>query len=62
LLVSGAHAQGTDAPAVYGRLNIATERVGPRSGVPVGTNRLSNYRSVLGFRGAEDLGDGLKAI
>jgi predicted porin len=41
---------------------MAAERVRLPSGVPVGTNRLSNYRSVLGFRGAEDLGDGLKAI
>lgn len=48
---------------IYGRLNIATEFVRARA-VEGSANatRLSNNRSVLGFRGEEDLGDGLKAI
>jgi predicted porin len=45
---------------VYGRLNLGMESL---RGADTGTvSRLSNYRSVLGFKGSEDLGGGLKAI
>jgi predicted porin len=44
---------------VYGRLNLGLESL---RGDDVRVTRLSNYRSVLGFRGSEDLGGGLKAI
>jgi predicted porin len=45
---------------IYGRLNTGVEHVHlPGSG---NVARLSNYRSVLGFRGEEDLGGGLKAL
>ena len=51
-------AQAGDTTTLYGRLNVAVESAhGPAS-----MKRLSNNRSVLGFKGQEDLGDGLKAI
>lgn len=67
-LLAAAGAAGAQAPAagtvtIYGRLNTGVERVsvsGAGSGQDV--SRLSNYRSVLGFRGEEDLGGGLKAL
>lgn len=48
---------------IYGRLNIALESVGS-SGAPVdrSVKRETNNRSVIGFRGTEDLGDGYQAI
>lgn len=55
-------AQSGDTAVVFGRINLAVERV-QVTGAPSGhTDRLSNNRSILGFRGSEDLGDGLKAI
>ena len=50
---------------IYGRLNVGLENVktsADAKGQSVSTTRLSNNRSVLGFRGSEDLGNGLKAI
>jgi predicted porin len=44
---------------IYGRLNLGLESL---RNDDVRVARLSNYRSVLGFRGSEDLGGGLKAI
>jgi predicted porin len=44
---------------VYGRLNLGLESL---QNDDVRVTRMSNYRSVLGFRGSEDLGGGLKAI
>jgi predicted porin len=64
LTSSYAAAQGSSVQ-IYGRLNVAVENMwnssdaNDRSRV---ITRLSNNRSVLGFRGSEDLGDGLKAI
>ncbi|MDZ5458028.1 porin [Azohydromonas lata] len=47
---------------VYGRINTGIEHV-RISGSDIGSlTRLSNYRSVVGFRGEEALGDGLKAL
>lgn len=61
LLPCGAQAQSS--VTVYGRLNVAVESVGS-SGAPVSRSvvRETNNRSVLGFRGEEDLGDGLRAL
>ncbi|MCS0628044.1 porin [Telluria mixta] len=59
LLATAAHAQDS-AVQVYGRLNVALEHADSSSGP--GLVRLVNNRSVLGFRGGEDLGGGLKAI
>jgi predicted porin len=59
-----AHAQ-SESVQIYGRLNVGLEDVktsADAKGNAVSTNRLSNNRSVLGFRGSEDLGGGLKAI
>ncbi len=50
---------------IYGRLNLGLEEVNTSAdakGQNVSTARLSNNRSVLGFRGSEDLGDGMQAI
>jgi predicted porin len=53
-----AHADGANIQ-VYGRLNLGVESL---QADDARVTRLSNYRSVLGFRGSEDLGGGLKAI
>ncbi len=58
------HAQSTTVQ-IYGRLNVAVEDFqnsddGRNKSSSV--SRLSNNRSVLGFKGDEDLGDGLKAV
>jgi predicted porin len=53
-----AHAQ--QAIQIYGRLNVALEHVDNGSGLS--QTRMVNNRSVLGFKGSEDLGGGLKAI
>lgn len=55
-----AAAQGGTGVTIYGRLNTGLEYV--RHGNGDSMSRLSNYRSVLGFRGSEDLGGGLKAL
>lgn len=60
----GAWAQsaGAGSVTVYGRINTGIEQVRV-SGSDLGSlTRLSNYRSVIGFRGEEALGEGLKAI
>lgn len=60
-LCSGlAAAQSGSSVTIYGRINTGLEHV--RHGNGESTSRLSNYRSVLGFRGSEDLGGGLKAL
>jgi predicted porin len=64
LCAGAALAQGQSVQ-IYGRLNVGLEEVrtsADAKGNAVSTARLSNNRSVLGFRGSEDLGDGLKAI
>ncbi len=44
---------------VYGRLNVSAEAID----TPAGTvSRLSNNRSVIGFRGSEDVGGGVTAL
>lgn len=59
LLAAGAaHAQ--TAVQIYGRLNVALEHADSSAGP--GLTRLVNNRSVLGFRGDEDLGGGLQAL
>lgn len=59
------HGQAQTQVQLYGRLNAAAEYVkasatadGPR----LSQQRVSNNRSVLGFRGSEDLGGGVSAI
>ncbi len=58
LAATAAHAQST--VTVYGRLNVSLEHAdashAPRDRA---INRESNNRSVIGFRGVEDLGDGV---
>lgn len=68
LLAAGALALAAALPAaaqdnvqLYGRLNVALEALhSSASGDSV--QRLSNNRSVLGFRGSEDLGGGWQAL
>ena len=58
------HAQSTSVQ-IYGRLNVAVEdfhNSDDAKGKSSSVARLSNNRSVLGFKGDEDLGDGLKAL
>ncbi len=62
-LLSGHACTQDDAVQLYGRLNLGIESVrlhGSNDGAA--TPRLSNYRSVFGVRGSEDLGGSLKAI
>lgn len=67
-LLAAAAAASAQAPApgsvtIYGRLNTGIEHVDVSgAGSAQDQRRLSNYRSVLGFRGEEDLGGGLKAL
>lgn len=63
ICAAGAHAQTN--VQIYGRLNVSAERMetsANSAGRDVRLTRISNNRSVLGFRGSEDLGGGLKAI
>jgi len=64
-LCSGMAAAQSDNVQIYGRINLGLEQVSTSAdakGNDVSTTRLSNNRSVLGFRGGENLGDGWKAI
>lgn len=56
--VAAAHAQAS--VVIYGRLNVAMENAS-QTGAGI-LSRMANHRSVLGFRGEEDLGDGLRAL
>lgn len=58
-------AQAQTSVQVYGRLNMDLESISignATGGVNGDLNRMSSNSSRLGFRGTEDLGDGLKAI
>ncbi|MDN2677641.1 porin [Janthinobacterium sp. SUN033] len=68
LLAAGALALAAALPAaaqenvqLYGRLNVAFEAL-HSSGSGDSVQRVSNNRSVLGFRGSEDLGGGWQAL
>lgn len=53
-------AVAADSMIVYGRLNTGMEQVwGSGDGA---VSRLSNYRSVIGFKGSEALGEGLAVV
>lgn len=63
LCAAGVQAQSN--VQIYGRLNVSAERVetsANAAGRRLSQTRVSNNRSVLGFRGSEDLGGGLKAL
>lgn len=63
LVAAGTSAQAQSFVTIYGRLNVAVESVGSsRSAVSRRMTRETNNRSVLGFRGEEDLGGGLRAL
>lgn len=48
---------------IYGRLNVGLERTKvDKSEASGDVIRMSNYRSVVGFRGSEDLGSGLRTV
>lgn len=58
---TAAHAQST--VTIYGRLNVSLEHAdASNSPRDRSVNRESNNRSVIGFRGAEDLGGGVQAL
>lgn len=57
-----AFGQSADSALVFGRINLSVESVDVPGAVASRQSRLSNNRSVLGFKGSEDLGGGLKAI
>ncbi|PHV28135.1 porin [Janthinobacterium sp. BJB426] len=68
LLAAGALALAANLPAaaqenvqLYGRLNVALEAL-HSSGSGDKVQRVTNNRSVLGFRGSEDLGGGWQAL
>lgn len=64
-LYSGQASAQSDSVQIYGRLNVGLERVtnsADAKGNDVSMTRLSNNRSVLGFRGTEDIGSGVKVI
>ncbi|SEK37903.1 Outer membrane protein (porin) [Roseateles sp. YR242] len=58
--VASSHARAADNATLYGRLNLGMESVG--GGGQGSTARLSNYRSVIGLKGDEALGDGLTLV
>jgi predicted porin len=60
----GTYAQNSPAP-FYGRLNVALEQIrtsANSAGKAFSQTREVNNRSVLGFRGSEDLGGGTRAL
>ncbi|THC39618.1 porin [Massilia sp. Mn16-1_5] len=59
LLASHGLAQA-ESPQLYGRLNLGIQQM--RVHGKASSTRLSNYRSVLGIRGGEDLGEGLRVL
>jgi len=64
LLVLGS-AQAQTNVQLYARLNVAAEYVNASAtadGTGLSQRRISNNRSVLGFRGSEDLGGGVSAM
>jgi predicted porin len=67
MLAIPAFAQQSNAPVeVYGRINVALESIRPSTdsqGNEISNqSRLANNRSVIGFRGTEELGGGTRAI
>ncbi|NEX63738.1 porin [Noviherbaspirillum galbum] len=64
LVAGSAHAQA-DSVTIYGRLNVDVESVKASGGSGAGvtsTARLTSNSSLIGFRGEEDLGGGMKAL
>jgi predicted porin len=61
-LLSGHGLAQAESPQLYGRLNLGIEDMRVHGENHASTARLSNYRSVFGVRGSEDLGDGLKLL
>jgi predicted porin len=63
--LAGTTAHAQENVQIYGRLNVALEHVdtsAAANGRSLSQTREVNNRSVLGFRGSENLGNGLKAI
>lgn len=51
-----------EPPQIYGRMNLGVEDIRVHGNEGASPVRLSNYRSVFGVRGSEDLGDGLRLL
>lgn len=63
LALSAGTAHAQSSVTIYGRLNVSLEHAdASRSPRDRSIDRESNNRSVIGFRGSEDLGDGLQAV
>ena len=65
LAACAAGAQAQTTVQFYGRLNVSAEHVKASAiagGARLSQHRLSGNRSVLGFRGSEDLGGGVSAV
>jgi predicted porin len=61
-LLSGHGLAQAELPQVYGRLNLGIEDMRVHGHGHASSARLSNYRSVFGLRGSEELGDGLRVL
>lgn len=54
--------QANEGPTVYGVAHVAVESVKNEGTTDESTWRVNSRQSILGFKGAEDLGNGLKAV
>jgi predicted porin len=61
-LLAGHGLARAEAPQLYGRLNLGVEDMRVHADDRASSLRLSNYRSVFGVRGSEDLGGGLALL
>jgi len=61
-LLAGHSLAQAEPPTIYGRLNLGVEDIRVHGDAHAASVRLSNYRSVFGVRGSEDLGDGLQLL
>jgi predicted porin len=61
-LLAGHGLAQAEATQLYGRLNLGVEDMRVHGDGQATSVRLSNYRSVFGVRGGEELGDGLKLL
>jgi predicted porin len=61
-LLAGHGLAQAEPTQIYGRLNLGVEDIHVHGNGHASSVRLSNYRSVFGVRGSEDLGNGLQLL